>query len=52
MGKCQICGKETESYKHICDGCAEGEVKPYGRYCVECGVDMFEEDHKEGCEYA
>jgi predicted amidophosphoribosyltransferase len=50
MGKCAICGKETSSYRYICNECAEEqEAKPYGRYCDECGADMFDEDHKEGC---
>lgn len=50
MGKCSICGKETENYNYICDECAEEqETKPYGRHCEECGADLFEEDHKEGC---
>lgn len=50
MGKCSICGKETNSYKHICDECGEEqEAKPYGRHCDECGADLFNGEHKKSC---
>jgi hypothetical protein len=58
MGKCEyekdgkLCGKETTTYKYICDEHAEEvELEPYGRYCEFCGIDTFnEKKHKEGCE--
>jgi hypothetical protein len=47
------CGKQTRTYKYICDEHGEEqEIKPYGRYCEECGIDTFNElHHQKKCGY-
>ena len=49
--ECKICNNKTNTYKYICDECAEKqEIKPFGRYCEYCGIDLFnEENHKKNC---
>lgn len=50
MKDSQPCLKKTETHKYICDKHAEEvEDSPHGRYCDDCGVDTFNEDHDPGC---